>query len=158
MDCGGQRHTPPASTPRAGAVFSVTRQAICNLWLVFFLESLTHTHTHTLITHTCSFHTSVTHQQLGEPCTPSPPPPPSLPLSLLSASLLSYDRCYVCAAEHKVALLVPRLCPLRLESCEWKALSLTRLGGGWGWRNRVAPVCDGQSRLERRPKRKRQMN
>lgn len=137
--------------------------AICSL---FFLESLyhtltpfSHTHTHTVLSFLPA-HTSVPHQRLGEPCTPSPspPPPPSLPPSLLSASLLSYDRCYVCAAEHKVALLAPRLCPLRLESCEWKALSLTRLGGGLGWGNRAAPVCDGQPRLERRPTRKRPMN
>lgn len=40
------------------------------------------------------------------------------PPSLLSTSLLSYDRCYVFAAEHKVALLVAPLCPLGFECWE----------------------------------------
>lgn len=44
---------------------------------------------------------------------------PSL-ASLLSTTLLSYDQCYVCAMEHKVALLVLLLCALRCET-----LSLT---------------------------------
>lgn len=112
---------------------------------------ITHTHTH------APFISSSAHQRPSSAAWGAMDSLTSSP-SLLSASLLSYDRCYVCAAEHKVALLAPRLCPLTLESCEWKALSLTRLGRGWGWRNRAAPVCDGQPRLERRPTRKRPMN
>lgn len=37
--------------------------------------------------------------------------PRSPPPSLSTTSLLSYDHCYVCAVEHKVALLVPSAVP-----------------------------------------------
>lgn len=81
----------------------------------------------------------------SRPYTPSSPPP--------SNSLLSYDRCYVCAVEHKVALLDPSALPSQIWVLEVRP---SHLPGPQG--NRQAPVCVYQQRLERRAKRKRGMN